>query len=76
MFRQALEGVLGLRLVGGQVVMPDDPTPSGGLSLVRINRDVTESPMQDRMKPRPIDTHGVAEPAMHRKEPWASTERG
>ena len=36
MFRQALEGVLGLRLAGGELVPPADLAPAGDLGLTRI----------------------------------------
>jgi cyclic beta-1,2-glucan synthetase len=44
MFRQALEGVLGLRLVGGELVPPSSPMSAGELSLIRIARDTARSP--------------------------------
>src|SRR5262249_9950169 len=43
LFRQALEGVLGMRLIGGEVVPPADS--AGELSLARVSRDVTGSPL-------------------------------
>jgi cyclic beta-1,2-glucan synthetase len=45
MFRQALEGVLGLRLVGGAMVPPADPGPAGDLGAVRVSRDLAASPL-------------------------------
>ena len=45
MFRQALEGVLGARLVDNQMLGPADPTGSiGAVRLVRIERAVAERP--------------------------------
>jgi cyclic beta-1,2-glucan synthetase len=44
-FRQALEGVLGMRLFGGEMVAPADLAPAGELSLARICRDLTGSPL-------------------------------
>jgi cyclic beta-1,2-glucan synthetase len=44
-FRQALEGVLGVRLAGGELVPPADLAPAGDLSLTRIARDLTRSPL-------------------------------
>src|SRR4029077_17667887 len=44
MFRQALEGVLGVRLGGGAMVPPPEWTPAGELALVRATRDLTVSP--------------------------------
>jgi cyclic beta-1,2-glucan synthetase len=45
MFRQALEGVLGLRLVDGTMVPPPEIAPAAGPRLVRIARDTTSSPL-------------------------------
>ncbi len=46
MFRQALEGVLGLRLAGGRDRPADRPrSPAGELSLVRVVRDTTAQPL-------------------------------
>jgi cyclic beta-1,2-glucan synthetase len=44
MFRQALEGVLGFRLVRGTVVAPNDLAPANGLAVTRLTRDVSKSP--------------------------------
>ena len=45
MFRQALEGVLGLRLVAGEVVPPADLAPPAELGPVRVARDLSASPL-------------------------------
>jgi cyclic beta-1,2-glucan synthetase len=45
MFRQALEGLLGLRLFGGCMVPPDDFAPAGELGLIRVVRDTSGSPL-------------------------------
>ena len=45
MFRQALESVLGLRLVGGKVVAPAAPGPVKSVGAVHVTRDVTGSPL-------------------------------
>ena len=46
MFRQAIEGVMGYRLVGGLVVPPGDPEASPiKLGEVRVSRHVESSPM-------------------------------
>lgn len=46
MFRQALEGVAGARLVGGEVILPDDfGEPRGDLTLRGIRRDLRDSPL-------------------------------
>ena len=44
MFRQALEGVLGLRLAGGRIVPPADLAPAGELGLIRVSRDTDREP--------------------------------
>jgi cyclic beta-1,2-glucan synthetase len=48
MFRQALEGVLGLRLQAGQIVPVHTPRHrfNGELSLIGISRDTTSSPLE------------------------------
>ena len=45
MFRQALEGVLGLRLQAGAMVPSTFPAPAGELSLVDVVRDLTREPL-------------------------------
>jgi cyclic beta-1,2-glucan synthetase len=45
MFRQALEGVLGLRLVGGKVVAPAAPGAVQSVGAGRVTRDVGGSPL-------------------------------
>ena len=45
MFRQTLEGVLGLRLSGGRIIPPPDPAPPGGLARAEITRDPARSPL-------------------------------
>jgi cyclic beta-1,2-glucan synthetase len=44
MFRQALEGVLGLRLVAGKVVAPAEPSRAAEPTLSHLVRDTTKSP--------------------------------
>ncbi len=44
-FRQAIEGVLGFRLVAGTVVAPGDLVPANGLSVTRLDRDLSKSPL-------------------------------
>jgi cyclic beta-1,2-glucan synthetase len=61
MFRQALEGVLGLRLVGGEVVAPADPASAGDLTLVRVSRDVRRSPFPGPAGLRPAGQQVTAE---------------
>ena len=46
MFRQALEGVLGLRLVSGQIVLSSSLGPAGELRLMDISRDTAQSPLE------------------------------
>jgi cyclic beta-1,2-glucan synthetase len=53
MFRQALEGVLGMRLVGGKLVPPVELRPSGELMLEQICRDLSRSPLHGGSSPRP-----------------------
>jgi cyclic beta-1,2-glucan synthetase len=53
MFRQALEGVLGLRLAGGAMVPPADLAPAGELFLVRVTRETSKSPLQGPSGLRP-----------------------
>ena len=57
MFRQALEGVLGLRLEAGQIVPATGPGPAGELSLIGISRDTTRSP---------FDRHGLQQSTARR----------
>ena len=57
MFRQALEGVLGLRLVGGEMVPPAGPALPDGLDAACVARDTTLSPL-----PGPA---AVRRPAQH-----------
>jgi cyclic beta-1,2-glucan synthetase len=44
MFRQALEGVLGMRLDRGKIVPPADLAPAGDLALTHVCRDLARSP--------------------------------
>jgi cyclic beta-1,2-glucan synthetase len=77
LFRQALEGVLGVRLIGGKMVPPADPAPAGELCLVRLSRDVNGSPLEGPGILRPAAQHIAAEPSPHLTErQWASTMRG
>jgi cyclic beta-1,2-glucan synthetase len=46
MFRQALEGVLGLRLRGGEVVAPSELGTTAELGPAQVFRDVTRSPLE------------------------------
>jgi cyclic beta-1,2-glucan synthetase len=67
MFRQALEGVLGLRLAGGEMVPPTEFAPAGELSLARVSRDVTGSPFPGPPGLRPPGQEITAEEAVQRK---------
>ena len=50
MFRQAIEGVMGATLVGGEVRLPSDfDQPRGDLTCKALQRDVTLSPV-DKIK--------------------------
>ena len=53
MFRQTLEGVLGLRLSGGRIVPPPDPAPPGGLARAEITRDPGAQPSAGPHAPAP-----------------------
>ena len=46
MFRQALEGVLGLRLDAGRIVAPIDLEPPAELGSFRVSRDLSCSPLR------------------------------
>jgi cyclic beta-1,2-glucan synthetase len=46
MFRQALEGVLGLRLVRNRMEAPADDVITDELRLIRVSRDTTGSPLE------------------------------
>jgi cyclic beta-1,2-glucan synthetase len=64
MFRQALEGVLGLRLVGGAMRVPaEEVEQPGGLTPVGVARDPARSPFHRpgglRPPARPIDAVGA-----------------
>jgi cyclic beta-1,2-glucan synthetase len=65
MFRQAMEGVLGLRLVGGVMVPPADRAPAGELMLVRVARDTTRSPLPGPAGLRPPAQEIVNEQPIH-----------
>jgi cyclic beta-1,2-glucan synthetase len=56
MFRQALEGVLGLRLAGGKIVARSCRATAGEPRLIRISRDTSNSPL-----PRTEGLRAVAE---------------
>jgi cyclic beta-1,2-glucan synthetase len=53
MFRQALEGVLGFRLLRGKIVAPNDLAPANGLAVTRFIRDLSRSPFPgpDHLRP-------------------------
>jgi cyclic beta-1,2-glucan synthetase len=52
-FRQALEGVLGMRLDGGELVPPAEPGPPADLALELVYRDVSRSPLPGPAALRP-----------------------
>jgi cyclic beta-1,2-glucan synthetase len=64
MFRQALEGVLGLRLRGGEVVPGGDP--AGEPRLLRVSRDVSTSPLRG-------GSHDAGREEIHRERRTATT---
>jgi cyclic beta-1,2-glucan synthetase len=57
MFRQALEGVLGLRLQGGAMTASTFPGPAGELSLVHAVRNLTRSPVHNPAESRTPAQH-------------------
>src|SRR5206468_4159077 len=57
MFRQALEGVLGVRLVDGELAAPPDLPPVGDLGTPRVSRDVRRGPLQGPAGLRPPAQH-------------------
>jgi cyclic beta-1,2-glucan synthetase len=65
MFRQSLEGVLGVRLIAGELVPPADLAPAGDLSLVRVSRDLGASPLPGPAVLRPPAQQIVAEQTTH-----------
>jgi cyclic beta-1,2-glucan synthetase len=65
MFRQALEGVLGVRLGGGAMVPPPEWTPAGELALIRASRDLTVSPFPAPAALRPPAQQIDAEQPSH-----------
>jgi cyclic beta-1,2-glucan synthetase len=66
MLRQALEGVLGARLAGGEVFLPADLIQrSGELTLVRLSRDVRRSPLGSRpAAKRPAESGSTLDPGV------------
>ncbi len=47
MLRQAMEGVVGARVVKNQLVLPKDlDKPRGALKVIRVSRDVSKSPIK------------------------------
>jgi cyclic beta-1,2-glucan synthetase len=75
MFRQALEGVLGLRLADGAMVPPTGLAPAGELSLIRAARDTTLSPLPGVSGLRLAAQHIVAEPAISRLDGHGQEQR-
>jgi len=53
MFRQALEGVLGMRLVRGEIAPPHEPGAPAELAPARVLRDVGLSPLPESPAMRP-----------------------
>ncbi len=62
LFRQALEGVLGLRLQQGQIVVPVDPDRSGPQTTTRVFREPGRSPL-GRQTPETPGAPGKAAPS-------------
>ena len=65
MFRQALEGVLGLRLAGGQMELPADFAAADELRLIRVSRDTMGSPLEGPTILRSPAQLIEIEPSMH-----------
>jgi cyclic beta-1,2-glucan synthetase len=72
-FRQALEGVLGVRLVNGELVPPSDLPPVGDLGAPRVSRDVSRSPLPGPAGLRPPAQHLTCQPPADRAEPQRTT---
>jgi cyclic beta-1,2-glucan synthetase len=64
-FRQALEGVLGVRLAGGELVSAADLASNGDLSLMRVTRDLSRSPLLGPAELRGPAQQIVAEEPTH-----------
>jgi cyclic beta-1,2-glucan synthetase len=76
-FRQALEGVLGMRLVEGEMIPPADLAPAGELSLVCLSRDLARSPLPGPEHLRPPAQQIVAEQSLDLAKPhWIAITRG
>jgi cyclic beta-1,2-glucan synthetase len=65
MFRQALEGVIGLRLDAGRIVPPSDLAPSAELAAIRVARDLSRSPFDGPAALRPAAQQIDAEQTTH-----------
>jgi cyclic beta-1,2-glucan synthetase len=65
MFRQALEGVLGFRLEGGQVIPPSDLATGNHPAVIRVARDVSQSPFPGPAVLRPAAQRVDAEETTH-----------
>jgi cyclic beta-1,2-glucan synthetase len=76
-FRQALEGVLGVRLVGGKLVAPSDLPPVEELGTPSVSRDVRHSPLQGPAHLRPAAQHLTCRPGTDSAETQpVTTTRG
>ena len=59
MFRQALEGVLGMRLVRGEVAPPDDPRAPAELGPARLAGRRPQPPARARRDATPGEVRGA-----------------
>lgn len=75
-FRQALEGVLGLRLRDEALIPPAELAEAGELRLLRAVRDVTRSPLANPARSRPAVGTVRTELVEQRTESRATTKRG
>jgi cyclic beta-1,2-glucan synthetase len=66
MFRQAIEGVLGLRLDAGKILAPQDPSPPSELGSARVVRDLATSPFAAAPNLRPPAQTVIANPTNQR----------
>ncbi len=65
MFRQAMESVLGLRLIDGAMAHPGHQATAADLGAVRVTRDVSTSPLAGPSNPRAPAQHVAFDPKAH-----------
>jgi cyclic beta-1,2-glucan synthetase len=75
MFRQALEGVMGAKLVGGEVIAPAPGGPRSEMRVMQLTRDVTSSPLSDPATHEALPADGRETPLTGPTRPrWRSPE--